>query len=358
MPGIRLPRPTLLRLRVAAACAALSTACGGGPRAGDPPEPAQSILVIDGSSTVYPTAEAVAEVLLERGLETRITVGISGTGGGLRKLCAGESTIATASRPIRAAEEAACAARGVAYIELPIGWDGVAVVVNPANTWARALTVAQLRAIWAPAAQGTVTTWRQVDPSWPDEPIHLYGAGVDSGTYDYFTRAVVGSEHSSRGDFTSSEDDNILVQGIRGDRGALGFMGLDYTTEAGDSLRVVPIDDGDPRNGSGPVLPTAQTVADATYQPLTRPVFVYVRADQAKRPDVQAFVRLLLGVEGRRLMSELGEVALSEPLMAAARARFDAGIVGTMFSGGSEVGVDLAARLGAPAPAAPTPAAP
>ncbi len=346
MPGIRLPRPNLIRLRHAAARAVLLASCVGcwsTPQASDPSAP---ILVIDGSSTVYPTAEAVAEALLERGLESRITVGISGTGGGFRKLCAGESTIATASRPIRTPEEQACAANHVAYVELPFGWDGVAVVVNPANTWTKSLTVAQLRTIWAPAAQGTVTTWRQVDPSWPDEPVHLYGAGVDSGTYDYFTRAIVGSEHSSRGDFTASEDDNILVQGISADRGALGFMGLDYTAEAADRMRVVPIDDGDPRNGDGPILPTPATVADATYQPLTRPVFLYVRADQAKRPDVQAFVRLLLGAEGRRLMTELGEVALSEPLTAAARARFEAGTTGTMFPGGSQVGVDLATQLG------------
>lgn len=346
MPGIQLPRPNLIRLSYAAACAVLSAACAGCWSTPQAPDPTAPILVIDGSSTVYPTAEAVAEALLERGLESRITVGISGTGGGLRKLCAGESTIATASRPIRTPEEQACAANHVAYVELPFGWDGVAVVVNPANTWTKSLTVAQLRTIWAPAAQGTVTTWRQVDPSWPDEPIHLYGAGVDSGTYDYFTRAIVGSEHSSRGDFTASEDDNILVQGISADRGALGFMGLDYTTDAADRMRIVPIDDGDPRNGDGPILPTPSTVADATYQPLTRPVFLYVRADQAKRPDVQAFVRLLLGAEGRRLMTELGEVALSEPLTAAVRARFDAGTTGTMFPGGSQVGVELATQLG------------
>lgn len=326
----------------------IGVACGQAPSAPD-----RDILVIDGSSTVYPTAEAVAETLLERGLESRITVGIRGTGGGLRRLCAGESTIATASRPIRTSEQAACAANHIDTVELPIGWDGVAVVVNPANTWVRSLTVEQLRTLWAPAAQGAIHTWRQLDPSWPDDPIRLYGAGVDSGTYDYFTRAIVGSEHSSRGDFTASEDDNILVQGVASDRGALGFVGLDYTQHAADRLRVVPIDDGNPANGDGPILPTPQTIADATYQPLTRPVFLYVRADQAKRPDVQAFVRLLLGAEGRRQMTELGEVPLSEPLAAAVRARFDAATPGTLFGGGSQVGVDLAPLLTPPAPGAP-----
>src|SRR5689334_18982883 len=213
----------------------LAMACGGG-SSSDPAQPASAtassaVIKIDGSSTVFPITEAVAEDFQKANPGVRPTVGISGTGGGFQKFCRGETDISDASRPISKAEIDACKTGGIEYIELPIAYDGLAVVVNPKNTWARTMTVAELKKLWEPAAQGKMLRWNQIRSSWPDREIHLYGAGVDSGTFDYFTEAVVGKAKSSRGDFTSSEDDNVLVQGIANDELALGFMGLAYVEQ-------------------------------------------------------------------------------------------------------------------------------
>jgi phosphate transport system substrate-binding protein len=205
------------------------------------------MITVDGSSTVFPISEAVAEEFQKTNPNVRVTVGISGTGGGFQKFCRAETDISDASRPIKAAEIEACQKAGVEYIELPVAYDGLAIVVHPKNTWATSITVAELKVLWAPEAQKTVTKWNQIRRSWPDREIHLFGAGVDSGTYDYFTEAVVGKEGASRGDFTSSEDDNVIVQGVAGDEAALGFLPLAYVEQNAAALKVVPVDDAQRR---------------------------------------------------------------------------------------------------------------
>ena len=322
------------------ACSETPTAA---PEATPAPAPAPAAatgsIQVKGSDSEVNLVQRLAEEFMKKSPGASIAVTGGGSGAGIAAIIDGTTTIANSSRDMKGTEKIEASRKGVDVKSFVFATDGLAVIVNSANP-ATSLDLDTLGKIY----RGELSTWETAGGG--TGAVSLYGRQSNSGTYDYFTRAIVGSEHSSRGDFTASEDDNILVQGISADRGALGFMGLDYTTDAADRMRIVPIDDGDPRNGDGPILPTPSTVADATYQPLTRPVFLYVRADQAKRPDVQAFVRLLLGAEGRRLMTELGEVALSEPLTAAVRARFDAGTTGTMFPGGSQVGVELATQLG------------
>ena len=333
----------------------LLVACGGGgePKPASPegasapaeaPAATGSTIAIDGSSTVFPITEAVAEEY-QQGRKTRVTIGVSGTGGGMKKLCAGEVAIAGASRPIKPSEVELCAKNGVSFIELPIAYDGLAVVVNPQNDWAAHITVAELKALWVPEAQANIMRWSQVRPGWPDEEIHLFGAGVDSGTYDYFTAAVVGTEHSSRGDFTSSEDDNVLVQGVSTDKQALGFFGLAYYEENKDKLKVLPVDDGDETNGAGPITPSVATVADGTYQPLSRPIFIYVTTKDAERPEVQEFIRYYLA-EGRPLVAEVGYIPLSEQAYGMVQSRFDARTTGSLFEGhGSTIGATVEGLL-------------
>ena len=219
------------------------------------------IVKIDGSSTVFPITEAVAEDF-QKAMKgaVKVTVGISGTGGGFKKFCRGEIDIVDASRPILEKEMADCKAAAVQYVEMPVAFDALTVVVNPKNNWSNVVTVAELKKMWEPAAQAKVTRWNQVNPAWPDEPIKLYGAGADSGTFDYFTEAIVGKAKSSRGDFTASEDDNVLVQGVASDRNGLGFFGFAYYVENQKKLKVVAID-----GGKGPVIPSAKTVEDGTY---------------------------------------------------------------------------------------------
>jgi phosphate transport system substrate-binding protein len=285
-------RPTRFHCLIAVTWLCFSSnACSKSPAA-TPSEPAQppaaepaaataeparaaenSVIAIDGSSTVFPITEAVAEEFQKVNPSTKVTIGVSGTGGGFKKFCAGEIAIAGASRPIKPTEEQACAAAKIEYIELPVAYDGLAVVTNAKNTWAKTLTVTELKKLWEPAAQGKITKWNQIRSGFPDKEIHLFGPGVDSGTYDYFTKAIVGEEHKSRGDYTSSEDDNVLVQGVSRDLGGLGFFGLAYYEENKDKLSLVGIDDGVAENGKGPMLPTAETVSNGTYQPLARPVF-------------------------------------------------------------------------------------
>ncbi|MBI1947355.1 MAG: PstS family phosphate ABC transporter substrate-binding protein [Deltaproteobacteria bacterium] len=297
-------------------------------------------VAVDGSSTVLPIAEAVAE---ETGKATgaRVIVGVSGTGGGMKRLCAGEIAIANASRPIKSVEVEACERKGIRFIELPVAYDGLAVVVHPGNTWASSMTVAELNKLWQPAAQRTITRWSQVRAGWPDDEIHLFGAGVDSGTYDYFTQAIVGKEHESRGDYTSSEDDNVLVKGVAGDRLALGFFGLAYAEENAALLKLVAIDDGRADNGAGPVLPSKQTVLDGSYQPLSRPLLIYVEHAAADRPEVQAFVSTFL-TKGAALSSEVGYVPLPARAYELASKRFTARTLGSAYGGqGSRVGVTV-----------------
>lgn len=313
---------------------------GEGASAGEP-----AIIAIDGSSTVFPITEAVAEEFQKKmraeKTPARVTIGVSGTGGGFKKFCKGEIAITGASRPIKPSEVEACGQAKIDYIELPVAYDGIAVVVHKDNAFVDKMTVAELKALWSPEAQGKVTKWSQVRAGWPDEEIHLFGAGVDSGTYDYFTQAIVGKEHSSRGDYTSSEDDNVLVQGISTDKNALGFFGYAYYVENQDKLKIVPIDDGDESNGAGAIAPTVETVAGGTYQPLSRPIFIYVNAAMAKRPEVKALIHFYMN-EGAKLVEEVGYIALPAKAYALAKTRFDGGVVGSVFGGGgSKVGVSV-----------------
>ena len=336
-----------MRLRVLSCLllASLLTACGGGTSGGDAATSGPSMIRIDGSSTVFPISEAMAEEF-QRANQGRVnvTVGVSGTGGGFQKFCSGETDISDASRPIRATEIEACKQSGVEYIELPVAYDGLAVVVNPKNTWATTITVDELRRLWSPEAQGKVMRWNQVRPAWPDREIRLFGAGVDSGTYDYFTEATVGKEGASRGDFTSSEDDNVLVQGIANDELALGFLPLAYVEQNRERLKIVPVDDGKADNGNGPITPSAQTVRDGTYQPLSRPLFIYVARKAADRPEVQQFVNSYFSSDD--LIREVGYIELTPQIYDLARKHFTDRRVGTAFgSGGSQVGMTLEALL-------------
>ena len=311
---------------------------------------------IDGSSTVYPITEAVAEEFMLTHPRVRITVSQSGTGGGFSKFLRGETDINDASRPISPEEIEQARANDIGFVELPVAYDGLAVVVHPSNDWVECLTVEELRAIWKPRSE--IDRWNQVRPDFPDRPLALYGAGTASGTYDYFTEAIMGESGASRADFTASEDDNVLVQGVVGDKDALGFFGLAYYENSADRLKAVAIDDGDPTNGDGCVAPSPETVADGTYQPLSRPLFIYVRADRAGDPTVDAFVNFYLdNVDA--LAREVGYVELSGAAYRLARARYANPVTGSLFSaqGGATVGVRVEDLLrGAPADTTSTPA--
>src|ERR687896_1395185 len=254
------------------------------------PAAAKTLIHIDGSSTVYPATEAVAEEFqkAKKGA-VNVTVGISGTGGGFKKFCRGETDISDASRPILKEEMELCKHHGIEYIELPVCFDALTVAVNPKNDWVKAITVAELKKMWEPEAQGKITHWNQVRPEWPKEKLLLFGAGSDSRTFDYFTEAVTGKAKASRGDFTASEDDNVLVQGVANDRNALGFFGFAYYAENKGKLKAVAVD-----GGKGPVAPSAKTVEDGTYQPLSRPIFIYVSKKSLAKPEVKEFVEFYL----------------------------------------------------------------
>jgi phosphate transport system substrate-binding protein len=307
---------------------------------------AAPLIKVDGSSTVYPITEAVAEEFGKKS-KVRVTVGISGTGGGFKKFCNGETDISDASRPIKLSEVELCLDNKIAYIELPVAFDGLAVIVNPKNDWASSMTAAELKTLWAPEAQGKITRWNQIRAGWPDKEIHLYGPGVDSGTYDYFTEAIVGKEHSSRGDFTASEDDNVLVQGVANDPLALGFFGVAYYEHNKERLKLVAIDDENPTNGDGPILPQFENVKNATYQPLSRPIFIYVNKKALDRKEISEFVQFYL-TAGRPLVKEVGYIPLPDTVYELALKRVQTRTVGSVFGGkGSQVGVTLESLLSA-----------
>jgi phosphate transport system substrate-binding protein len=305
---------------------------------------ASSLITIDGSSTVFPITEAMAEDFQKNNPNVRITVGISGTGGGFKKFCAGETDISNASRPIKKSEIELCKQKGIEYVELPVAYDGLSVVVNPQNDWVDCLTPKELKKIWEPAAQGKITNWNQIRPNFPNKPLSLYGAGTDSGTFDYFTDAIVGEEGASRGDYTASEDDNVIVQGVKNDPSALGYFGLAYYEENQDSLKLIAIDDGDPSNGKGCITPSAKTVNDATYQPLARPQFIYVKKKTLARPEVKSFVNYYLDPANSKLVSEVGYIPMSKAVYQGAQTRLAKQTTGTIFKGGSTVGVNLAEK--------------
>lgn len=294
------------------------------------------IIKIDGSSTVYPITEAVAEEFqAEKKGAVRVTVGIAGTGGGFKKFCRGETDIQDASRPILAKEMLACRDVGIQYFELPVAFDALTVVINPKNTWAETMTIADLKKIWEPVAQGKITKWNQVRPEWPDQPIKLYGAGSDSGTFDYFTEAINGKSKSSRGDYTASEDDNVLVQGVSNDVNALGYFGFAYYLENKDKLKAVKVD-----GGKGAVEPSPQTVENGTYAPLSRPIFIYVNKKSSKAGNVKEFTEFYLNTAGD-LVSSVGYIPLPKSAYTATLARFQKGEVGTAFGGTAQVGMTI-----------------
>jgi phosphate transport system substrate-binding protein len=296
----------------------------------------KTIIRIDGSSTVYPVTEAVAEEFqkAKKGA-VNVTVGISGTGGGFKKFCRGETDISDASRPILKEEMEVCAQNGLKYIELPVAFDALTVVVNKANTWVDHLTVAEIKKVWEPEAQGKVQNWKEIRPGFPDAPLALFGAGADSGTFDYFTEAIVGKAKSSRGDYTASEDDNVLVQGVSRDKNALGYFGLAYYVENKGKLKAVPIK---PEEGKPAVSPSIETVNNGTYQPLSRPIFIYVNDKSAKKPEVKEFVEFYLK-HGGELSKEVGYVNLPDKAYGLALKNFQNHKLGTAFGGVAEVGV-------------------
>jgi phosphate binding protein len=272
-----------------AASSLLLSACGGQNNetgASGSGEEISGTVTIDGSSTVAPLSEAAADLYRDVQPGVNVTVATTGTGGGFKKFCAGETDISDASRPIKDEEIEACKAKGIEYTEVVIANDGLSVVTNLENTWAKCLTVAQLKTMWSPESEGTIKNWNQIDPSFPDVPLTLFGAGTDSGTFDYFTEAINGEEGASRTDYSPSEDDNVTIQGVKGDKGAVGYFGLSYVEENKDAIQAVQIDGGD-----GCVAPTAATVQDGTYKPLGRELFIYVKNSAYKdNPAVRGFV--------------------------------------------------------------------
>ena len=241
---------------------------------------------IDGSSTVAPLSEAAASLFREEQPNVNVSVATSGTGGGFKKFCAGETDVSDASRPIKDEEKAECEKNGIAFTEVVVANDGLSVVLNPENDWATCLTVEQLKKMWSPESEGKVTNWNQIDPKFPDQKLTLYGAGTDSGTFDYFTEAINGEEGASRTDYSPSEDDNITVQGVGGDKGAVGYFGLSYVEENQGKIKAAEVDGGD-----GCVTPSSETVQDGTYKPLGRPLFIYVSNTAYKdKPEMRSFI--------------------------------------------------------------------
>jgi phosphate transport system substrate-binding protein len=313
--------------------------CGGGATATNENEGGVKLsgsIAADGSSTVAPITEAMAEEFGIANPGVRVTVGTSGTGGGFKKFLNKEMDISNASRPIKESELELATKNGVEYIELPVAFDGLTVVVNPANTWVDKLTIAELNKIWA--ADSKVKLWSEVRAGWPAEPIKLYGPGADSGTFDYFTDVVNGEEGVSRTDYSASEDDNVLVTGVAGDKNALGYFGYAYFEENADKLKAVPI----VNEAGAPITPNPETIQDGSYAPLSRPLFIYVRKDVMDRPEVTAFVKYYLSAEATKLVSDVGYVPLPQELLAMSWKRYEAKTVGSIFGGeGSKSGMSL-----------------
>lgn len=286
--------------------------CGGNTEKNETTTDATALtgdIKIDGSSTVYPITEAVAEEFREEQPGVNVTVGVSGTGGGFKKFSRGETAISNASRPIKDKEKAACEENGISYVELEVAYDGLAVLVNKENTWVDHLTVEELKKIWEPAAQGVIMKWNQIRKEWPNEEIHLFGPGVASGTYDYFTDVINGEEGASRGDYTASEDDNVLVQGVSTDKLGLAFFGLAYYEENADKLKLVGVD-----GGEGVVLPSQETVANGTYKPLSRPIFIYVNNKATEKEEVVAFINFYLEIVPS-ISKEVGYVPIPNDIL-------------------------------------------
>ena len=302
------------------------------------------VVKIDGSSTVYPITEGVAEDFQKSKKNAiKVTVGISGTGGGFKKFCRGETDVQNASRPILAAEMADCKAAGIEYIELPVAFDALTVVTNPKNTFLASITVDELKKVWEPGAQGKVMRWNQVNPAWPDAPIKLFGAGSDSGTFDYFTEAINGKSKASRGDYTASEDDNVLVQGVSQDVNAIGYFGYAYYAENKQRLKAVSIVE---KAGKPAVAPSEAAVLDGSYQPLSRPIFIYVSAKAMAKPEVREFAEYYMKTAAK-IAKEVKYVPLPASAYTVGLDHLAKGKKGTVMGGKNEIGVrieDLLAR--------------
>lgn len=323
-------------LLAATAVCGMAFAAGGDKKGFEGPVP-EGAVAVDGSSTVFPISEAYAEEFQKK-TGKRVVVGLSGTGGGFKKFCRGETDVTGASRPIRKVEMDLCAENKIEYVELPVAMDGLANVVHPSNTWATCMTVAEFKMIWEPAAQGKIKNWKQVRPEFPDAPLNLFGAGTDSGTYDYYTFAINGKEHESRGDYTATEDDNITVNGVAGDKNALGFLGLAYYEENKDKLKTVAIKQAD----GTCVEPTVETAGNGTYQPLARPLFMYINKASLDKPEVQAYADFMMDkANGTKLVKEVGYVPLPEKAFELGKAKVATRKTGTFFDGGSKVGVSI-----------------
>jgi len=318
------------RLAAALAGASLSLLAAGAAQA--------QVIKIDGSSTVYPITEAVAEEFQKAKKNVvKVTVGISGTGGGFKKFCRDELDISDASRPITAKEMEDCKAVGVQYIEMPVAFDALTVVVNPKNSFLKQGTVEEMKKIWEPAAQGQITRWNQVNPAYPDAPIKLFGAGADSGTFEYFTEAMVGKAKSSRGDYTASEDDNVLVQGVARDVNAIGYFGYAYYAENTGKLKALPI--VNPKTGKA-IEPSAANVENGTYQPLSRPIFIYVKAKSLEKPEVREFVEFYMK-HGAQLTKEVKYVPLPAAAYTGNVEHMAKKKFGTVFGGKNEIGITI-----------------
>ena len=302
-------------------------ACGGSdaPTSELEAEQLSGPVRLDGSSTVFPISEAVAEEYLTEAPRVRVTVGVSGTGGGFKKFLNEEIDINAASRPIKESEFEQANKKGIQVLEIPVAFDGLSVVVNPENTWVDFLTTGELKRIWEP--ESAVTTWKDVRDGWPDKPIRLYGPGTDSGTFDYFTGTINGKEQASRPDFTASEDDNVLVQGISGDLYSLGYFGFAYYLENQSKLRAVPID-----GGTGPISPTPKTINEGTYEPLSRPIYIYINASALDKKQVADFVSFYLESAGQ-LAQEVGYISLPQESYQLAKTRVDTRTAGSSYHG-------------------------
>ena len=302
---------------------------------------ADSLIKIDGSSTVYPITEAIAEEFqIAKKNTIKVTAGISGTGGGFKKFCRGETDIQGASRPISKTEMADCKTAGVQYFELPIAYDATVVAVNIKNTWLNEISVAELKKIWEPSAMSTIKRWNQINPAWPDAEFKLFGAGSDSGTFDYFTEAIVGKAKSSRGDYTASEDDNTIVKGISGEKNALGYLPMSYYIENKKNLKALAIIGGERAPTKNGVLPSKETVENGTYFPLSRPLFIYVSLNSSKKPDVNEFVKFYLK-NAPLMVPQVKYVGLPAKAYTIDEERFLKGKVGTVFSSGNHIGMKI-----------------
>lgn len=310
---------------------------------------AQSAPVIkaDGSSTVFPITEAMAEEFQSaKKNQVKMTVGISGTGGGFKKFCRGETDVQNASRPIQESELKACQLAGIKFYEIPVGFDATVIVVNTRNTWVNEISVDQLRKMWSPEAQGKIRKWKDVDSRWPDHELKLFGAGSDSGTFDYFTEAIVGKAKASRGDYSASEDDNTLVTGVANDLNALGYMPLAYYEENKNRLKLLGLVGGDksPRKNEA-VYPTRENVEKSVYFPLSRPIFIYVNEKSfAARPELREFVEFYLN-RAEQILPQIKYVPLPKELYALSLQSLRNKKVGTVFGGHSEIGLSIAELL-------------